>query len=703
MKKLKLIIILFFLLTNIFAQEIEYTNKFFVTNIGGGYCYVFMYNSNKVIFVHYITGRRQPTIIEFNGQVNYIDAFAAGDYLICKLDSYNFFSLPRILENKLGVGYLADHAYYENGKYSYNNLDKIHLYMNDMYYSKINDSNIYFKNSNTPEKILFTANTTSRKQVLYLPIIGRRENEYKEQEKKINDYFTIFNNLEKEINIAGIENRIIAMNRQKNAQRRGNINKEEIYKIYEDELKTKYVHNKDDFAKLQMLAQIIDAYRKINTNTNNTQTLINRFHINRPSEINDQNIRNYISEYDNLSISEEEQIQIEINKTGINNRISTQNSLINNKFGDIDFIRRELNKYIRNRALIWSWTQVENINNIKSKYENSYRKIIELGVSIKDILSSGNYLNVQNLNRDYEIYNKQYINYDWMVKHYNNDRTDDNVILNMLITLGKELNNYQNDFLKNYYEDIENEKLRLNQLELEKEQIANTVRQNRSASEVKKRDFLNIITRYSIDMYRNSIFKDIYKPNPLNINVDYLDYCIISNQEKWINGFNVTNSLNISLDDRFYDNTSISNRTVISTVKDGIFIIISPGNIKAYDITNPDITMPNIPELRIEDNIRYLVQNNISSPGKYQYVVTQKNQLIRLSIENGRIVRDGRFSESVNENDIVLVTDDDYYILPQDGRVRGNITGNTIKIRTSNSAPGQIPYELTYRNNKFIF
>jgi len=663
------VFIFLFLTAFLFADEFDFTNRFLVANVEGGYCYILIYD-NQITFISLINNNINKVLTFYS--VDNTDAFVCGNFLVLlKKGRYYFYFLSSILKGN-NVDSISDFLK-RPGNYYYDGIENIYLINNDIYYTKLNDKNFYRINSNEDGKIILTTNITSRKLIAYSPVIIKKQKDYSDIEKNINLQVVNFNDLKKinddKTKLKNIENNIL-----KNIPQQPQ-NFDQIYNYLKvNELEKVYKYNDNEFENFILLAKYTEKEKE-------KDDLIFKFKENDPGTSPNDDVKSlYDSNKELTEISKPgylENLQKEAKNT-----LDSKKSTLENDWGDKEKYKekfKEFNKADNKTKLEFEWKKEKDKEN---ELKNNWNKIKPTSDLLNTFIKGSRY------EKDYSYEEFLLLNnfFNDIMTKYNNEKIKSPIITNMLINLGEEINSRQRSY-KNSMDKSNTIYKETLELEEKYKGIEEQHKQKISTLTSKKETAIKNIVKYCIERYRYEIYSNINNKNntaQLVFTKDYREYIIIneSKDDKWIYGFKITDDIKWSAN--YFQNLG-TGKTFVSYVKDGVFIAISDNQLKAYNTSLPNITNPSIPVITINDGIMYLVENNYNAAGNYQYLVTKNGKLLKYSIDiNNNKIKTETISQNVNEDDRVIVTDDKAYVISKDGKINGQ-DGGDIFIKPANS------------------
>jgi hypothetical protein len=664
--------------------QVDYTNQFFVSETDAGQCYVFIYEDN---FTFVSKNGRELTKIKLLYNAEGIDnTFITGNVFCLKRRERLYCYDLNILLKPENEGKRID-----NCRAQIEQIDRIStlsLYKNTVYYTKNNDTVVYeyspdrgIKKDTPIPNIRVNSKQYPLKYVLHRPITENRVNEYLQKKKKIENIITVYNDIET-VEKENIEVIITTSQPDLNpSQPKITIPQPGIIiGKTTNGLSGKYAFDEDLFKSFWELAQLTGK-------NSEADGMINRIKRNG-ANLQIDTISKFYSAHKELTELNKRETLKGIQDT-INKKIDKAAEDLKFQWGDnyeekkTDFADLE-KVYKRNDH---KWNQNE------AQFNTNNGKIGLFDGKLDSLLNNSKYKN----DGEYKEY-KEYLEilgaYNFISDGYNkvqneNGYTDDNVA-KVINTMGLAVNDYQIKLFEIINNKFKTDYEGLTTLESELAEAPKNLDDKIKKVKEKKDDYIEKIAAAAAVAYRKTIYDKVYdakKKVTLNrYNSDYANYCIISDADRRIFGFEINDNIEMS---DFGDNKNSagedyrfirpSGYPLISSTENAVFILTSKKTISAFDRSRPNIIENRITPLNIDDGVFYMVNSDNS---KYQYVVTKNGHILKLSIDGQTIKR-----ENVGQaggNDTILVTGDNCYILSPDAHVN-NSANMTIRVKAANS------------------
>lgn len=594
------------------------------------------------------------------------DVFIAGKRFFTKRrETINVYDLDR-LTNPDNYGRRIDDT--RALRSQIDNVSNYSLYGNVVYYTRNDDSRVW-KYTWTDNKktglgdISFTPGNFLN-YAAHRPMKEKRNVEYQNAKKGINEKITGYQKIgNSDEDKRSVESKIILLGKDKQ-------NENGLYNAALSYLSPKYTLDKAAFRNFMMLAEI----------TGNKSEAVSIITLLKENPVE---YRNYISEFysahEKLSRLTPDALKTKKNEHTIQKIEPLKNELT--KKWTINFEQKMV-----------SFNKIKNNMDGPKPQNNDRRRITDIDYQLNDFLKDTPYINEQNYD-------------DWKaIKAFYDEVVDKIQIMQFKIAAIEQLlvdqqKTVYNSIKKDYYDtytSLTNARTENNNIEAKFEAEKKEFQDNKAKN-------LNKISAGIAYKYRTSELFDKINTNIFLGSYDpsLIDYCIITDSQKIINGFKLSDK--IIMND-FMNNTNNSGEDyrlikpagypLVNINKNSVFVLNSKKQISAFDTTKPDILENKIKPLTIGDGVFYMIQ---STGG--QFIVTNTGDLLQLSIKNGEIISDKM--GTVTAKDTVLVTGNDFYIFSQNGTVK-NRSGRASSIKIQACNDPESVYDITIDTNGFV-
>ena len=680
--------------------EVKYTNQFFAAKTSSGYVYVFIYPDNFT-FINVSGSDIQKIELPYSSIGSVKDIFIADDVLFIRLNDNLYYYDLKIILNKNNDG--KSFGSIGAGKGQINNISSIYQHENKIYYTKDGNDNLYTFSSkdnkadipvqNKQNKNIIFKTTKFSRHILHYPLEKTRETEYIAIKGNVDRKITEYNNAVSQID---------QQTRDRIETFIGNLSKNDqtfdkafnsAKSFYLDKIK----FDREIFEKFYSLAKLIGGK---NTEINN---VVGKLRISSNAEIAQRrtNIYNYYAkkaEYDRVNTKE----YMDGEKSKITNAIAGIRTGLEGKWGTNFESNQTIINLIFDKDDIKNALRWKTVSNQKD-FQTNLQIITNFDNNLTSLFEKTTFTQSNNIYNEYIAVKKFY---DDILKSYKeniqNTSYNKDILLTGINNISLHYNMLQMNVAKDYKIKYDNDIKSLTAKNVELSQVEKAVLDLRDTNLTAKKTALDLVINDFSNEYRKiEIIDNINGMNLLfnDYNEDFIDYCLISNEEKIIHGFFVTDSIaldefNINKNNTGEDYTFIrpSIYSLINKTDDGLFILTSKKTIIAYDTTNPNITKTKIKSLTINEEIFYMIKG-----GKKQYIVTKDGKLLELSIDRNKmeIKRNDTGKGPITGRDTILITGNDIYVLTTD-RVKGS---NTINIMPCNSNDEKDILRMTFQNN----
>jgi hypothetical protein len=682
-----------------FAEEIQvpFTNRFFTAKTASGSCFVFIHRDGFT-FVSGAQGNRNTVNLKYPPDaINSIsDAFITGNYFFMKVGkTLNCYDLAKLTDKSNNGGNFDNIRRLRIYDNEINNIGSISLYEDTFYYTKENDNRVY-RFSAVENKVNMAIPNISInrpqdiKQVIYVPMDEKRNREYRdlktEIDKIIATHKTIGNSPQDK---TGIEGAVLSPQTQRTT--------DGVYIKIRGYLANQYKYDHNIFSEFKSLAKIADTLDDANNSIDTLKTVIPSLPSNILTDF-------YKANSDYMLYSSDGELQRQ--RREITNKIKTAEESITRVWGN----NYENKKHIFDSSKTNEYRWIDN-SGVFSANNDKLRKFHKE----IDSLLTGSILNIIFDNKEkYEKYQKYGILYDFYtfvadayIEKQKTGYKNPNV-LSEINKMGLNIYKIQESLFNDSSINFKNIYNKLAGLKKEYTTIENNLKQKADDAIRRRNELLTPIIKYSTARYRNELCDTIKKIAPVGLgdyNAAFMNYCFVSNNDKRISGFGITDQINMN---DFSDNRNDAGERYIfirpldypllSIAKDAVFVLTSKRSIAAFDITRANMRETNIKPLPINEGIFYIIKNE-NDLRNSQYLVTNDGKLLKLSI-GGEEIQTQRIGGNLTltGNDTVLVTNDTVYIFSSTGTLKMG-SPESIKIKSCNS---EDIYTIGLRNQQFI-